>query len=319
MILALVTVPKLAQSATDGDDVFATVNDVSITVDEFEREVYAAARQTFYHGRPPSAEEYIEFRKGVADRLIDRYLLLGEAERRKLEPDTEAIDARIAQYETRYGDTERWRTEGPAMIAKLRDRFEQDSLLESLETQVRTVDAPDEATVRQFYQENPRFFTEPTRKRVAVILLAVAPSAGAPGWEAAREEAGHIIDSLEAGADFAELAAEHSSDSSAASGGDMGFMHDGTLSPDAEAAVAALDVGGVSEPVRVLEGIAIFKLLDQQPETLRAFTDVQDRAEELWIRHAGDERWQELAAELRSVSEIHVDNERLVRVQGLDD
>ena len=319
LIPALAAVPKHPANAADGEAVFATVDGVNIGVEEYEREVYAAARQTYYHGRPPSAEEYIEFRKGVADRLIDRYLLLGEAQRRDLEPDTEAIDARIAQYEARYGNTERWQAEGAAMIAAVRDRFEQESILDALEAQVRRVDPPDESTVRQFYDDNPGLFTQPARRRVAVILLGVAPSAGAPGWEAAREEAGMIMESLDEGGDFAELAALHSSDSSAAAGGDMGFMHEGTLSPDAEAAVSGLDVGGVSEPIRVLEGIAIFKLLDQEPEELRAFTDVRDRAEDLWMRQAGEAQWQELTTELRSGSEIHVNNEQVVRVQGFDD
>jgi len=311
--------PLQPAAAADGADVFATVDGESITKQEFEREVYSAARQTYYHGSPPGEEEYIEFRKGVADRLIERQLLLEEAQRRKLEPDTAAIDARIAQYEARYGDTERWQSQGASMVAALRERFEQDSLLETLESEMRGVEAPDEAVLRTFYHDNPELFTEPAQNRIAVILLSVAPSAGAAAWQAAREDAKRIVDRLAEGTDFAELAGLHSSDATADKGGDMGYLHEGMLSPDAEAAVARLDVGGISEPVRVLEGIAIFKLVDRRPEELRSFTDVRDRAEELWVRQAGEARWQQLVSDLRAESEIYVDTDYLVSVPGYDE
>ncbi|MDH3756595.1 MAG: peptidylprolyl isomerase [Gammaproteobacteria bacterium] len=301
------------------DEVFASVGEISISREEFEREVYAAARQTYYHGEPPSAAEYIEFRKGVADRLIDRQVLLEEAERREIEPDTASIEKRIAQYEARYGDTERWQSEGPAMAAALRQRFEQDSILELFEKEIRRVDEPDAASVKTFYDENPELFTQPASNRVAVILLGFAPSAGASGGEVAREQADRILDRLAAGADFAELAALHSSDPSSQAGGDMGYQHQGALSPDAEAAIAELEIGGVSAPVRVLEGIAIFKLLDRRTQTLQDYADVEERAEQLWIRRAGDERWQELVAGLRAKSDIRVDTDYLAHVPGYDD
>ena len=308
-----------AAEAADGADVFATVDGESITKQEFEREVYSAARQTYYHGRPPAQEEYIEFRKEVANRLIERQLLLEEAERRELEPDTTAIDARIAQYEARYGDTERWQSEGASMVAALRERFEQDSLLDVLESEIRRVDAPDEDVLRAFYQDNPELFTEPAQNRLAVILLGVAPSAGAAAWQAAREEAARIIDRLANGADFAELARMQSSDPTAENGGDMGYLHEGMLSPDAEVAVAKLDIGGISEPVRVLEGIAVFRLVDRRAGVLRSFDDVRGRAEQLWIRQAGEARWQQLASNLRAESEIYVDTDYVVSVPDYDE
>lgn len=307
----------LAETAA-ADGVFASVGETKISRAEFEREVYSAARQTYYHGKPPGAEEYIEFRKGVADKLIDRHLLLEEAERRNIEPDNASIDDRIAQYELRYGDTDRWQTEGPAMVAALRERFEEDSLLERLEADVRRIDAPDSATARAFYDEHPELFTQPASNRIAVILIGVQPSSGPAGWEAAREETRMIVEQLESGEDFAELASSHSSDTSASAGGDMGYQHEGALSPDAEAAIAALDVGGISEPVRVLEGMAIFKLLDRRPQRLREFDDVEERAAELWVRQAGDDRWQALAAELRGNADIQVDTDYLVNIPSYD-
>lgn len=317
-LLALFVGTSSAVAEIAASEVFASVGETSISREEFEREVYAAARQTYYHGKPPGAEEYIEFRKSVADKLIDRHLLLEEAERREIEPDTASIDERIAQYELQYGDTDRWQTEGPAMVAALRERFEEDSLLERLEEEVRLIDAPDSAMVRAYYEEHPELFTQPASNRIAVILIGVQPSSGPAGWEAARAETRMVVEQLESGEDFAELAAAHSSDTSASAGGDMGYQHEGALSPDVEAAIADLEVGGVSEPVRVLEGMAIFKLLDRRPQRLHEFDEVEERATQLWIRQAGNDRWQSLVAELRAAADIQIDTDYLVDIQSYD-
>jgi parvulin-like peptidyl-prolyl isomerase len=314
VILALVGVVFGPSPAVADDVVFATVDGVDISRNEFEREVYSAARQTFYHGQPPSGEEFIEFRKGVADKLIVRQLLLKEAERRKLEPDRGSIEARLAVYEDRYGDTERWQTDGEQMIGTLRARFEQDSVLESLEETVREVGEIDSAAVRQFYDEHPQLFTQPAQNRVALILIGVPPAATTEIWKAARDEAARVMQKLDSGTPFEELASLHSADPTARSGGDMGFMHQGSLGGDAEKALADLEVGEISEPVQVLEGMAIFKLTGRKPSQLHGFDEVRERATDLWIRDTGEQQWNALVAKLRAASEVTVDSDYIVKL-----
>lgn len=296
--------------------VVATVGDAEITRDQFEREVYMAARQTYYHGAPSSEAEYLDFRRDVADRLIDRLLLLDEAARRSLEPDRASVDARLGSYEARYAGTERWEAEGEQMMAVLRDRFEQDSLLAALEAQERMVPEPAEADLRDYYRDNPEKFTEPAQNRVSVILLAVDAAATPQVWGAAREEAARIVERLDSGADFAELARMHSSDRSADSGGDMGYLHAGMLGADVEAVIGDLDIGEHSQPVQVLDGMAIFRLTERRPAQLRNYEDVAARALELWKRDAGERRWQELLARLRETGKVSVDEEYLAVLPG---
>jgi parvulin-like peptidyl-prolyl isomerase len=312
--LVVVALPSESLPAADMDGVFATVGTHEISREEFEQQVYQEARQTYYHGKAPGAEEFIEFRRRVADRMIDRQLLLAEARRRNIRADQEAIDSRLASYESRYGQTERWKTEGAEMVAALRAKFEEDGLVSALEADVRQVPVPDRSEVRAFYDGNPDLFTEPARNRVSLILLGVPPSASSQVWAAAREEAQRILGQLGDGASFEELAGLHSSDPSAPRGGDMGYLHSGMLGENAEAAINELELGGVSGPVQVLEGIAIFKLTERKPAALRSFDEVHDRAAELARRHQGDMAWDSLIARLRSEAKISVDDEYLVRV-----
>jgi parvulin-like peptidyl-prolyl isomerase len=307
IIATILAAPAQSSQAVVADTVFATVDDVEITRDAFERAVYAAARQTFYHGQPPGGEEFIEFRKSVADKMIVRELLLKEAERRGIEPDRASVDAQIAVYEDRYGDTERWQAEGPQMVAALRTKFDSDSVLEKLEAGVRTVPPTDDAT----YDENPALFTQPAQNRASIILLGVPAAATPAVWQAAREEAARVLQRLQDGDAFEELASLHSSDKTASAGGDMGFLHKGTLSAAAEEAVNTLAIGEVSEPVQVLEGIAIFKLTGRKPAELRSFEEVRQRAGDLLARDAGEQQWNALVADLRAASEVVVDTDYL--------
>lgn len=76
------------------------------------------------------------------------------------------------------------------------------------------------------------------------------------------EAAQDLVGQLEGGADFAELAREHSTGPSGPSGGDLGWFAKGVMVPAFEEAVLALDVGAVSAPVETQFGWHVIKLED---------------------------------------------------------
>ena len=312
--LALTLTPAAAQDT----ETFATVEGSEITRAQFERAVFSAARQTFYHGQPPSEAEYLDFRRSVANKLVDSALLLHEAKRRAIGPDSDGVAAKLAVYADRYADTERWQVEGEQMLTKLRKRFEEDSILAILEEQVRAAIEPaDESVVRSYYESNAEKFTEPEKIRVSVILLAVLPSSTTEVWDAARLEAGDIVRRISAGESFAELARMHSADPSGKNGGDMGYLHAGMLSDTAQGTLEGLEIGQLPEPVTVLEGVAIFQLTGRQPAALQPFAAVHERAADLWRRDAGESLWQETISELWAKSSVTIDEDYLRSVTAL--
>ena len=70
------------------------------------------------------------------------------------------------------------------------------------------------------------------------------------------------------GADFAELARQHSDDASAAKGGDLGWLSPGTTVPEFERAMNGLQPGEVSDPVRTPFGLHLIKVLERRDEDL---------------------------------------------------
>ena len=69
---------------------------------------------------------------------------------------------------------------------------------------------------------------------------------------------------IQSGAPFQTIARQFSQSPSAASGGDIGWVHDGELAPELNSAIQKIAVGGVTPPVRAAGGYYILGLRDRQ-------------------------------------------------------
>lgn len=120
------------------------------------------------------------------------------------------------------------------------------------------------------------------------------------------EKITHIREELEAGADFNELAKNHSEDiGSMLSGGDLGWSTPGQFVPEFEATMNDIEVGKVSEPFRSQFGWHILKVDERRQQD---FTDtvIRNQAaniirkrrfeEELpnWLQEIRDEAYVEI-------------------------
>jgi len=93
---------------------------------------------------------------------------------------------------------------------------------------------------------------------------------------------------LEAGADFATLAKQYSSDTgSAANGGDLGWFGHGKMVAPFEAAAFSLTVGAISQPVRTDYGYHIIQVLEKDPNHPKdenSLAQERSQAYEKWIQ-----------------------------------
>lgn len=289
-------------------DVFAVVNGEVISQQTFDTFLQVGKRQRFFHGDVPEAQE-IEFRKKVAQRLVDRVLLRDVVGGRQIVADPEWVAAQLASIEARYKDRPHWSAQREGVIMELRPQLEEQSRFEQLEQQVRqigTLGKVAEAAVEIFYQANPELFTTPQRLRLSLILLAVEPWATAAQWQAAVDEAQLLIKQLRNGGDFAEMARLRSSDGSAASGGDLGYVHQGMLADEAQQVIDRMKPGEISAAIRLLKGVAIFRVEARVAPVLNPFESVAKRARELYVRETSDKKWREFVAEMRSSADVQM-------------
>lgn len=117
-----------------------------------------------------------------------------------------------------------------------------------------------EEQVRARYDEEVATFQAQTERRAAHILFEASDDAA---FDAAQTEAEAVKARLDAGEDFAALAAEFSDDTgSAEDGGDVGYTTGDSFVPEFEDALRGLEVGQVSAPVRTEFGVHLIKLLE---------------------------------------------------------
>jgi len=123
-----------------------------------------------------------------------------------------------------------------------------------------------DADIQSFYDENPSLFE---RVHASHILFRVTPNASDTEKAEARKKAQDVLDQLNKGKDFAELARQYSEDpGSAPNGGDLGFFGRGQMVPAFENAAFAMKPGEVSGIVESDFGYHIIKTLEKKSLTL---------------------------------------------------
>lgn len=284
---------------------FASVGDSQISEIEFNNAFYRHMRSKFYHGKPPE-DQVDQVRQQVAESIITRSLLVEESRRQGMKCNEEAIQATIAQYDKRYAASEQWQKNRESLLGKLKERLCEDDLIRQIETNVRKVSQPTEKELTDYYKTNLDKFTEPATQRVSVILLQVDPSSPTSVWDAAMAEATSIKAEIEQGGDFSEIASLRSADKSSTTGGDMGYLHKGMLSPAAEKVVEELPLKQISEPVRLLRGVAIFRVDERLPAKVRGYSEVSTRVKDLWQRDQSNANWTSFKDKLWATTPIKI-------------
>ncbi|WP_339768513.1 SurA N-terminal domain-containing protein [uncultured Paraglaciecola sp.] len=125
----------------------------------------------------------------------------------------------------------------------------------------------------QYYEQNIQDFRTQEERRASHILVEFADDE-----QKAAESAQDILEKVNDGGDFAELAKEYSSDTfSAENGGDLDWFSLGMMDPAFEdAAFGLANVGDISAVVKSEFGFHIIKLTDIKPEQTSPYADVKE-------------------------------------------
>jgi peptidyl-prolyl cis-trans isomerase SurA len=114
----------------------------------------------------------------------------------------------------------------------------------------------------------------------------------------ARNRLGELKDRIENEADFAELARLHSDDTTAARGGDLGWVSPGDTVPEFERAMAALQPGQVSQPFKTAFGWHIVQVLERREQDMSKDRQRVQARQAIRSRKS-DEQWQEWVRQQR--------------------
>jgi len=314
MALAILMLSSNLDANQKGTDaaknlIFAQIDDLTITETEFEEIFLAAVRYKYYHGRVPK-NELLKFKQKVAEDIVTQVIVHRDAQKKGLEPDHEKIAQGLNDYDKKYADSPEWQDRRDRVIPLLTERLERQNLLEKMEAIIKNIPQPEADQIASYYEKYTEKFTEPKRVWGSIIILKVPPSADEKTWTGRIDAAEQLKHRIEKGEEFATLAKQYSGHPSAVNGGDLGYLHQGMLDTGVQETVEALDISQISDPIRVLEGIVLFRLNGVQPEKLKPFDEVEQRAAGLLYRELQDKAWDNYVGALKASANIYV-NEKL--------
>ena len=162
-------------------------------------------------------------------------------------------------------------------IDKLLNAYGRENLLASVRLRLNAEKAEETAVesrvqvtsqeIADYYEEKRSSFLRPPLYRASHILLKVDPAAPPAEKESILQKAQALVGKARAGEDFYNLAYYNSDDRTRYVGGDLGRFHQGQTVREFDEALAELEVGEVSEPVRTRYGYHIIRLTEKQPAT----------------------------------------------------
>jgi len=254
--------PVEETDAAVADRIIAVVNNDAITLGELQESIVSYRAENANKRSGPSDEE---LRQDFLTRLIDNRLQVQEADREKVVVEEVELNEEFLDRIKRYGvKTEEEfeklvRGQGVTVEAikrRLRDGLKVQKLVRRKVTLRVSVT---EAEITEYLEAN-RAKLETGLSFHARHILVTPETLSDAGWEAARIKAEMLRTQLEDGADFTELARQHSQDATAKDGGDLGPLKRGELAPEIESELLALEQGEVSRPVRSPLGFHVFRL-----------------------------------------------------------
>jgi peptidyl-prolyl cis-trans isomerase C len=286
---------QAAQGAPAAADItiVATVNGDPITLGEFQERFSRA-------GFKPEREAELEVKEDFLNRLIERKMMLREAQRKRIKIGLPEINARIEGLrrendkdvkETLAGlgiDFEKWKADvwEDMMIERLIAR----------EVNRRVSVSPVE--VRRYYQEHGQEFEKPEQVRVRQIVVDT------------ESDARKALQLLHSGVDFGSVARQKSTAPEAERGGDLGYFAMGDM-PAEFNVVFRLQKGERSGIVKSPYGYHIFKLEDRRKAGRLSLEEASREITEKMRREKEEKRYRAWLKELRSRTKFEVNYQTL--------
>ncbi|MFI5319564.1 MAG: peptidylprolyl isomerase [Myxococcota bacterium] len=214
-------------------------------------------------------EQSFRTEHAFARRLTDD-LLAAKAER--------LIEASVAISDSEARDAIRYGREEVQLIVVRLDGTQPRAGLEVAEDAGKQLAAKDPERVRKAVEERRAELDTPEQVRARHILVSVSPTADAAAKAAARAKLEAAKKRIEAGEDFAAVAAEVSDDpGSKAGGGDLGFFKRGAMVAPFEDSAFALEPGKLSEIVETPFGFHLIRVEEKKAASELPYSEASAR------------------------------------------
>lgn len=323
LVLALAVTPVMAtegnvqQQATE-QKVAAVVNGDEITVAEVDQKSNLNSLiQNLYQSNQGFAQVLLsteegeallnEYRRTSLEGIIVEKVLMEEIEKREITLSDarkdEIFSESVENIKSRNNMTEEQLLEALSQqgindMEGFRTAFFENNnnalLINELQEKVVGEVKVTEEEIKEYYKENKDEYSTQEQVKASHILLED------------EETAQEVLDKLNDDADFAELAKEYSTDTSAENGGDLGFFARGQMVQPFEEAAFELEVGEISDVVQSDFGYHVIKVTDKKVASTQTLEDVKDEIENTLVNQKKVEQMDEYVKELREEADVEI-------------
>jgi len=269
-------------------DVWAVVNGKEIKREEVDK-YYRT--QVNPEGQEPALEESLSKKLNVLDELIYNEILLEKAKKLNLEASDGEVEDKFTEMKSPYTEDEFQRRLSDQAMTVEDLKFQlrrQLSIQKLLNREVVAKITITDQDVTDFYNANKAQFNV-AEPQYHIAQIVVTPrkeqqirnrkNDDATNEAEAQRKVKMLMDRLNSGADFAQLAMDYSEDlNTAGTGGDLGYVPESALNqsdPALKKTVVGMKPGQVSPPIQLKEGYRILKLITRESPGLRGISDPQ--------------------------------------------
>jgi peptidyl-prolyl cis-trans isomerase SurA len=276
------------KEAAPGPDVWAAVNGKQIARSEVEK--YYRTRVNA-EAPEPSQEEALSLKLSILDELVNNEIMLERATKMNLIASDAEVEDKFTESKSPYTEEEfqkKLKDSGLTVDDLKTDIRRQLSVQKLLNREVIAKIAITDQDITDFYNKNrAQFNVAEPQFHIAQIVITPHPDPTvhnrkndkATSEADAKRKAALLEQKINGGADFAQLAMDYSEDSTASTGGDLGFIPESALNqsdPMLKKSVLAMKAGEVTQPIAVNKGgYRILKLIAKEPAGQREITDPQ--------------------------------------------
>ena len=289
----------------------AKVNDRPILQKQYEPALERSMARFIAQGTtlPPGIEARIK--ETVLRRLIDDEIVAQKAQALKIAVDAPEVDRKFAEHKERFTSDEAFTNY--LQHAKLSETTVKDDLRQSLlrdrviDKLAGTVQVTDE-DVQKFYDESPARFAEPVQIRARRIVIKVVPGSETLQRAEKKKLAIKVHRALlKPGADFAQLAKDHSEGPEASHGGDMGnFFARGRLPPDFEIPVFSMEPKKLSDVLETKLGYEIVEVLEKKEARQKPLAEVKDTLRASLLSRLRNEKRRDVLRDLKAAAKVEI-------------
>jgi peptidyl-prolyl cis-trans isomerase C len=192
MTVMLVSTLALAEEQKEPAGKAAVVNGVTISKDDFDREMDFYIKRANQSGQQVPEAQMGLMKNQVLDSLIDRELLFQETKKKGIKIDPKAVADEFQKIKQRYakpGEFEQLLSNLGLTESEIQDQIERGMAIQQLmDSEVREKISIGDEEVKSYYDANPQLFQQPEQVKASHILIKVDANAPQEEKDKARQK-----------------------------------------------------------------------------------------------------------------------------------